>query len=87
VVPALNEEADIEKTIRELLPFVRQARVPFEIVAVNDGSTMMEAPTRRARSLIGSRVRSPNSKRFITSFAKGLAHRSAKCCARQRLAT
>jgi len=39
VVPALNCEADIEKTIRELLPVVRQAGIPFEIVAVNDGSS------------------------------------------------
>jgi dolichol-phosphate mannosyltransferase len=39
VVPALNCEAEIEKTILELLPVVRQARVPFEFVAVNDGST------------------------------------------------
>jgi glycosyltransferase involved in cell wall biosynthesis len=39
VVPALNEESDIEKTIRELLPVVRPAGIPFEIVAVNDGST------------------------------------------------
>ncbi len=39
VVPALNEEADIEKTIRELLPVVRPPGIPFEIVAVNDGST------------------------------------------------
>ena len=39
VVPALNEEAEIEKTIRELLPVIRQAGIPFEIVAVNDGST------------------------------------------------
>ena len=39
VVPALNEEADIEKTIRELLPVVQRAEIPFEIVAVNDGSS------------------------------------------------
>jgi glycosyltransferase involved in cell wall biosynthesis len=39
VVPALNEEAHIEKTIRELLPVVRRAGIPFEIVAVNDGSS------------------------------------------------
>jgi hypothetical protein len=39
VVPALNCEADIEKTIRELLPVVRRAGIPFEIVAVNDGSS------------------------------------------------
>src|SRR5579859_2505082 len=38
VVPALNEEAEIEKTIRELLPVVQAAGIPFEIVAVNDGS-------------------------------------------------
>jgi glycosyltransferase involved in cell wall biosynthesis len=39
VIPALNCEADIEKTIRELLPVVRSAGIPFEIVAVNDGSS------------------------------------------------
>jgi glycosyltransferase involved in cell wall biosynthesis len=39
VVPALNCEADIEKTIRELLPVVKRAGIPFEIVAVNDGSS------------------------------------------------
>lgn len=39
LVPALNEEADIEKTIRELLPILRRTGNPFEIVAVNDGST------------------------------------------------
>ena len=39
VVPALNCEADIENTIRELLPVVRQAGIHFEIVAINDGSS------------------------------------------------
>ena len=39
VVPALNEEADIEDTIRELLPVVGRAGISFEIVAINDGSS------------------------------------------------
>ena len=38
VVPALNEEPNIEKTIRELLPILERAQTSFEIVAVNDGS-------------------------------------------------
>jgi glycosyltransferase involved in cell wall biosynthesis len=39
VVPALNEEADIENTIRELLPVVRGTEIPFEMIAINDGSS------------------------------------------------
>lgn len=39
IVPALNEEAHIESAICELLPVLRRARITFEMVAVNDGSS------------------------------------------------
>jgi dolichol-phosphate mannosyltransferase len=39
VVPALNEEAGIADTIRELLPVVRGAGISFEMIAIDDGSS------------------------------------------------
>jgi glycosyltransferase involved in cell wall biosynthesis len=75
VVPALNEEADIEKTIRELLPVVRRAGIPFEIVAVNDGSTDQTGAVmdRLALEIPGLRVVHHNSSRGVgSSFAEVL---------------
>jgi len=39
VIPALNEEPLIEKTVTEILPVARQVFDEFEILLVNDGST------------------------------------------------
>ena len=39
VVPALNEEANINKTIEDLLNAFRKLKINGEIIVVNDGST------------------------------------------------
>jgi glycosyltransferase involved in cell wall biosynthesis len=39
VIPFYNEEDNIEPFFRELLPVIRSMEVPFEVIAVNDGST------------------------------------------------
>jgi len=38
VIPVYNEENAVEETIKKVQFFMNQARVPYEIIAVNDGS-------------------------------------------------
>lgn len=39
VIPAFNEESSIGPTIQEVILALREARIPFEIIVVNDSST------------------------------------------------
>ncbi len=39
VLPAFNEAANLEQTIRDLAPVLRRACTAFEIIVVNDGSS------------------------------------------------
>lgn len=39
VIPAFNEEANVEACYRELVPILEALRRPFEVIVVDDGST------------------------------------------------
>jgi dolichol-phosphate mannosyltransferase len=39
VIPAHNEEASLEPTVRALVTALQQEQIPYEILIVNDNST------------------------------------------------
>ena len=38
ILPAYNEEENIEEAVRGAFEFLRTLRIPFELIIVNDGS-------------------------------------------------
>ncbi|HWQ57291.1 MAG TPA: glycosyltransferase family 2 protein [Bryobacteraceae bacterium] len=57
VIPARNEEGCVEETLRSLARELRAASIPFEVVAVDDGSTDGTADRVRALAAVYPEIR------------------------------
>jgi dolichyl-phosphate beta-glucosyltransferase len=82
IIPAYNEEARLERTVRDAVQYFRGRAEPFEIIVVDDGS---RDRTSDLTHRIGAECREVRLIRLAANAGKGYAVRTGVVNARGRL--
>jgi len=74
VLPAFNEEANVEKTVRAVAAYLDQKPIDYEILVVDDGSAI--APARSSTRSQGDAAPAPAAPSAEPRLRLGPAHGS-----------